>query len=99
MWLKGREPGRNRTAGRWGRRSQGRRGSLDSGAPGRKQTLNSNMKQRFSNSVRLEWQRPLSGVHFIMMEKFAKPGEGGGVRPPPFTIFTHHVQSCSVSSS
>ncbi len=37
-----------------------------------------------------EWQRPLSGVHSIMMEKFAQAGEGGGctVRPPSFTIST-----------
>ncbi len=36
-----------------------------------------------------EWQRPLSGVHFIMMEKVAQAGrEGGGCTPPPFTIST-----------
>jgi hypothetical protein len=28
----------------------------------------------------------LSGVHPIMMEKSAQPGEGA--RPPPFTLFT-----------
>ncbi len=34
------------------------------------------------------WQRPLSGVYTIMMEKFAKDGDGGDARPPPFTLFT-----------
>ncbi len=35
-----------------------------------------------------EWQMPLSGVHFIMIEKLAHSGEGGGAHahpPPPFT--------------
>jgi hypothetical protein len=27
--------------------------------------------------VHVEWQWPFSGVHSIMMEKFAQPGEGG----------------------
>ncbi len=36
-----------------------------------------------------EWQRPLSGVDSIMMEKLAQADEGGGcTRPPPFTIST-----------
>ncbi len=36
-----------------------------------------------------EWQRPLSGVHSIMMEKLAQAGEGmGSARPPPFTTST-----------
>jgi hypothetical protein len=40
-----------------------------------------------------ERQWPLSGVHSIMMEKLVQPGEGGGARPPPFTIstITHKV--------
>ncbi len=33
-----------------------------------------------------EWQWPHSGVHSIMMVKSAQSGEGGGVRPPPFTL-------------
>ena len=32
--------------------------------------------------------RPLSGVHSIMLEKLAQPGEGGGARSPTFTIST-----------
>ena len=32
----------------------------------------------------IEWQRPLSGVHPIMMEKLAQAGEGGGCTPTPF---------------
>ncbi len=39
----------------------------------------------------LDWQWPLSGVHPIMMEKSAQPGEGrgcSGARPSPFTIST-----------
>ncbi len=37
-----------------------------------------------------QWQRPLSGVQSIMMEKLAQAGEGegGGARPPPFTVST-----------
>jgi hypothetical protein len=38
-----------------------------------------------------EWQRPLSGKHFIMMEKLAQAGEVGDAHtahPPPLTIST-----------
>ncbi len=28
----------------------------------------------------------ISGVHYIMMEKYALAGEGGGARPPFFTL-------------
>ncbi len=36
-----------------------------------------------------EWQRPLSGIHSIMMEKLTQAGEVRGVaRPSPFTIST-----------
>jgi hypothetical protein len=38
--------------------------------------------------VHIEWQRPLSGVHSIMMEKLAQPGEGGGCTP---TLFNNIV--------
>jgi hypothetical protein len=34
--------------------------------------------KRYRHRVQTEWQRPLSGVHSIMMEKFALTGEGGG---------------------
>jgi hypothetical protein len=40
------------------------------------------------HKVYTEWQRPLSGVHSIMMEKLVQAGEGGDARPPPFIIFT-----------
>jgi hypothetical protein len=46
---------------------------------------------RWGHRVHIDWQRPLSalsGVHSIMMEKLAQAGEGGGARPPPFTLFT-----------
>ncbi len=33
-----------------------------------------------------EWQLPLSGLHYIMIEKLAQAGERGGARPPPFTL-------------
>ncbi len=33
-----------------------------------------------------EWQLQLSGVHSITMKKLAQPDEGGGARPPSFTI-------------
>jgi hypothetical protein len=40
-----------------------------------------------NHRVRTEWKWPIFGVHSIMMEKSAPPGERGGVaRPPPFTI-------------
>jgi hypothetical protein len=45
--------------------------------------------------VHTEWQRPLSGVHSIMMEKFAQDGEcggGGGACPPLFSISTIHYK-------
>ncbi len=38
--------------------------------------------------VHIKWQCPISGVHSIMMEKSALACEGGGSRPPPFTLFT-----------
>jgi hypothetical protein len=43
---------------------------------------------------------PLTGVHSILMEKSAQPGEGGGctARPPPVTTvysIYYHVQSCN----
>ncbi len=43
---------------------------------------------RGAHRVHTEWHRPLSGVHSIMMEKSAPPGESGGTRLPPFTIST-----------
>jgi hypothetical protein len=41
----------------------------------------------------IEWQRTLSGVHSILMEKSAQAGEGGGECQPLFTIstITHEV--------
>jgi hypothetical protein len=38
--------------------------------------------------VHTEWQRPLSCLRSIMMEKLAQTDEGGGARPTPFTIVT-----------
>jgi hypothetical protein len=35
-------------------------------------------------SIHTEWQRPLSGVHFIMMAKSALTGEGRECTPLPF---------------
>ncbi len=35
-----------------------------------------------------EWQRPLSGVHSIMMEKLAQAVRLGGARPAPVTLTT-----------
>jgi hypothetical protein len=49
--------------------------------------------------VHTEWQRPLSGVYSIMMEKLAHAGEGGGFTPIPFRYSYHYVQSFSVHSS
>ncbi len=39
-----------------------------------------------SNPTERQWL--ISGVHSIMMEKSALTGKGGGVRSPPFTLFT-----------
>jgi hypothetical protein len=52
-----------------------------------------------AHRVHTEWQRPLSGVHSIMMEKLSQPGEGGGCTSTSFHYINHHVQSCSVCSS
>ncbi len=51
-----------------------------------------NMAEAFVTSTEYtEWQRPLSGLHSIMMDKMVQAGENGGARharPPPFTIST-----------
>ncbi len=39
-----------------------------------------------------EWQRPLSGVHAILMEKSAQTGEGGGCTPTPFYHIYYHYK-------
>jgi hypothetical protein len=41
----------------------------------------------------------LSGIHSIMMEKYAQHGEEEGARPTPFRCIYHHVHSFSVRSS
>ncbi len=51
-----------------------------------------------TQSTFTEWQWPLSGVHSIMV-KSAQPGEGVGVRPPPFGSITYYIQSCDLRSS
>jgi len=35
------------------------------------------LRSKFIHRVHTEWQKPLFGVHFIMMEKSTQPGEGG----------------------
>ncbi len=55
--------------------------------------------KRCNHRVHTEWQRPLSGVHSIMMEKIAQSDEGWGCTPIPFHHIYHHVQSCSVRFS
>jgi hypothetical protein len=49
--------------------------------------------------VHTEWQRPLPGVHSIMMEKLDLAGEGGVVHAHPHHHIYHHVQDCCVRSS
>ncbi len=57
-------------------------------------------KQESENHrVHTEWQRPLSGVHFHMMEKLVQAGEGGGCMLTRFQYIYHHVHSCRVRSS
>jgi hypothetical protein len=34
-----------------------------------------------------DWQWPLSGLHSIMMEKSAHPGDGGGVHALPLSLY------------
>jgi hypothetical protein len=43
-----------------------------------------------------EWQRLPSGVHSIMMEKFAQAGEGGGCTPTPVTLPSRTKLQCTV---
>ena len=55
--------------------------------------------QSSPHRVHTEWQRPLSGVHSIMMEQLAQAGEDGECTPAHFQFIYHHIQSCSVRSS
>jgi hypothetical protein len=34
-----------------------------------------------------DWQRPLSGVHSVMLEKLAHAGEGGGMHFHPLSVY------------
>jgi hypothetical protein len=57
--------------------------------PGRLVTMDSLQRCEYKHlRVHTEWQRLLSGVHFIMMEKLAQAGMGGGCTPTPLTIAT-----------
>jgi hypothetical protein len=42
---------------------------------------------RWGHRVHIEWQRPVSGVHSIMMEKLAQVGEVGGVHAHPLSLY------------
>ncbi len=46
-------------------------------ASGTPENTQENEKNSFNLRVQTEWQRPLSGVHSIMMEKLVPAGEGG----------------------
>ncbi len=39
-----------------------------------------------SHRIHTNWQRPLSGVHSVMMEKLSQPGEGG-VHAHPLSLY------------
>jgi hypothetical protein len=52
-----------------------------------------------NHRLNTEWQRLLSGVHYILMEKLAQPGKGGGCSPTPFHSIYQQVKRCSVRSS
>jgi hypothetical protein len=41
-----------------------------------------------NHRVHREWERPLSGVHSIMIEKLAQAVEGGGVHAQSLSLFT-----------
>ncbi len=55
--------------------------------------------EKAGHRVHTKWQRPLSGVHSIMVKKLAQAGEGGGCTATPVHSIYHHVRSCSVRSS
>ncbi len=47
----------------------------------------------------IEWQWPLSSVHFIMMEKISLGSSGGGgCTLTPLHYKYHHIQNCGVRS-
>jgi hypothetical protein len=45
------------------------------------------MREEFYPQSTPEWQRPLSGVHSIMMEKLAQAGVCGGVHAHPLSLY------------
>ncbi len=49
--------------------------------------MQSHIELNIFASVYTEWQWPLSGVHSIMMEKFAQPGEGGEVHADTLSLY------------
>ncbi len=51
---------------------------------------------RRAHRVNTAWQRPLSAVHSIIMEKLAQADEDEGCTPTPFHQIYHHEQSCGV---
>jgi hypothetical protein len=49
---------------------------------------------RFVSTEYIEWQRPISGVHFIMKEKSALAGEGAwGMHAHPFSLYFYHLRT------
>ncbi len=42
----------------------------------------------YKHRVHTEWHWAFPGEHSVTMVKSAQPGEGGGCRPPPFTLYT-----------
>jgi hypothetical protein len=46
-----------------------------------------------------EWQRPLSDVHSIMMEKLVQAGKVGGCMPNSCHLIYHNIRNCGVRSS
>jgi hypothetical protein len=63
--------------------------------------IRSQTEKKCNPQCRPEWQRTLSGVLFIMMEKLAQAGEGWDARPTHFTIntITYKVEVCTLQLS
>ncbi len=54
----------------------------------------------WDHRVHTEKQRPLSGVHSIMMEKFTQASEGGGARHPPSLYLPSRIKlQCTLQLS
>ncbi len=56
-------------------------------------TTNTVREATTDERVQIDWQRPLSGLHSIVMVHSAQPGEGGGCTTFLFYSIYHHEQN------